>query len=206
MPDPHDARDHQLPEIAHVILGYVAMYPEGVHGYRLGRTLARAPLGLPALRLGQVYRALRHLERQGFVRSEIESGGPRPARHRFTVTPDGAAAFRAWLTSVPHGPEPLRDQMLNRLRFVDRLPPAVVESLLREAVGECDAELEALRRHQSLSGATEGRLGGVKPLVGRLMEMRLVADRRWLDEVRRLIERLYGAPDKNGAMRVPAPA
>ena len=55
-----------LPEVAHVILGYVAMYPGGVHGYQLGRTLSEPlvdtnqtpDLALAMIRVGESTGAL----------------------------------------------------------------------------------------------------------------------------------------------------
>lgn len=185
------------PEFAYVILGYVEMFPEGVHGYRLGRMLARSPLGLSTLRLGQVYRALRHLERADLVRSRIDAGGSRPARHRFTITLRGATAFRRWLTTLPCGWESMRDSLLNRLRFVDRIPAPVLCSLLNEAASAWDAELEEFRRRQSAGGKGEA---DINPLHARLLEARVAADRRWLDDVRSLVERLYARERASAAL------
>ena len=185
-----------LSELASVVLGYIGTYPDGVHGYHLGRMLSRSPLGLPSLRLGQLYRILRHLERAGLVRSHIEVAGPRPARYRFVTTPGGRSAFRQWLASLPHGRVPVREQVLNRLRFSDRLPISALQRLLEEAVRACQTELETLRRHETPGGdpAAEPR-----PLHCMAVEARLLADRRWLDELQLLIEESLRCADVSAA-------
>jgi DNA-binding PadR family transcriptional regulator len=204
----------RLREFSYVILGYVEMYTEGVHGYRLGRMLSQSPLGLSPLRLGQVYRALRGLERAALVRSQLESGGPRPARYRYLVTREGAEAFRRWVTHLGGGAASVRERLLNRLRFVDRLAPDALRSLLAEAISECEAELQTARRH-----ATRGRrrepapadmaalpgAAGAPGLHALLLQARIAGDRHWLDEVGRVIERLYGRTDPPAA-RVSASA
>ena len=174
-----------LSELASVILGYVAMYPDGVHGYHLGRMLSRSLLGLPSLRLGQLYRILHHLERTGLVKSRVEATGPRPARYRFATTVQGRSIFLRWLTSLPHGSALVREQVLNRLRFSHRLPASAIRCLLAEAARECQEELGNLHRHKKSLG---GLYGEVNSLHFMAVEARLAADQRWLDEIRSLVE------------------
>jgi DNA-binding PadR family transcriptional regulator len=182
----------RLREFSYVILGYVEMYGEGVHGYRLGRALSQSPLGLSPLRLGQVYRALRGLERASLLRSQFEPGGARPARHRYSVTREGAEAFLGWVTHLGQGAGSVRERLLNRLRFVDRLPPATIRALLAEAAGACDAELRTIQRRAARGRRSDGGAAGLHTL---LLQARIAADRHWLDEVAGVIERVYGPTD-----------
>jgi DNA-binding PadR family transcriptional regulator len=188
-----------LSELASVILGYVAMYPDGVHGYHLGRILSRSPLGLPTLRLGQLYRILHHLERVGLVKSHVEATGPRPARYSFVVTAQGRSIFLKWLTSLPHdGSAPVREQVLNRLRFSHRLPASDVRCLLEEAALECQEELGNIHRHKRSSAGLYGEVNSLHLIA---VEARLAADRRWLDEIRSLV----GEPTRHaGAGALPS--
>ncbi len=179
----------RLREFSYIILGYVEMYGEGVHGYRLGRMLSQSPFGLSPLGLGQVYRALRGLERAALLRSQLEPGGARPPRHRYAVTREGAEAFRRWVSHLGDGVGSVRERLLNRLRFVDRLAPATVRSLLAEAASECDAELQGARRRAACGRQPEPGATGLHAL---LLQARIVADRHWLSEVSGVIERLYG--------------
>jgi DNA-binding PadR family transcriptional regulator len=179
-----------------VILGYVQAYPDGVHGYQLGRMLSHSRLGLRSLRLGQLYRVLHHLESAGLVKSRVEAGGPRPARYRFTVTPEGSASFGEWLASPPLAGGPVAEQVLNRLRFAERLPGSALRRLLDGAVRACQTELDGLRREGDPSIET-------KPLHSMALEARVAAERRWLDELRQLVEELPGRSG-TGAMALRA--
>jgi len=175
----------QLPEHAYVVLGCVGMYPEGIHGYRLGRTLSRSPLGLPLLGLGQLYRVLHHLEGAGLVKGQIEVNGSARARYRFTMTTQGGTAFRDWLTGVSRGSVPVRDQLLNRLRFADQLSGAELRRFLGEAMRECEAELDDLTQEIR---AVKSHNEGAKLLHSMALEARLAAERRWLEAVQQFVE------------------
>ena len=181
-----------LREFSYVILGYVEMHPDGIHGYRLGRLLSQSPLGLSALRLGQVYRALRRLERAALLCRRVEPGGPRPARNRYTVTREGAEAFWRWLTSLGDGCGSVRERLLNRLRFVDRMPVAAIRSLIAEAASECEGELRQAQRRATRGRRSNDGVGGLHAL---LLQARIAADRHWLGEVASVIERLHGRGD-----------
>ena len=193
---------NQLPETAYVILGYVGMYPNGIHGYRLGRILLHSPLGLRSVRIGQLYRVLHRLERADLVKTHVEAGGPRPARYRFTMTASGRSRFRLWLRSAPRGSGPLRDRVINRLRFADLLPPADLESLLEDAARECRIELEEIQRQR---GETCDWKGAVSSLHLMAIEARLAADRRWLNEIRRVLDRSSNQSERSGLSPWPPP-
>lgn len=74
------------------------------HGYQL---LDRLPAltGEERVDVGNVYRALRGLEQEGFVESEWRADLPGPAKRTYTLTSEGRAAFASWLDSL----EGLRD-------------------------------------------------------------------------------------------------
>lgn len=174
----------QLPEHAYVILGYVALHADGVHGYQIGRLLLGSPLGLPLLGLGQLYRVLHQLEGAGFIAGAIEVNGAARARYRFTMTRKGGTAFRQWLAGGSRGAAPVRDQLLNRLRFADQVPQPTLRRLLAEALKECEGELGDLKRERKAQ-ATDGF---ITPLHNLALQARLVAYQRWLAEVGELLE------------------
>jgi PadR family transcriptional regulator, regulatory protein PadR len=74
------------------------------HGYEL---LDRLPAltGEERVDVGNVYRALRGLEDEGFVVSEWRADLPGPAKRTYTLTSEGRAVFASWLDSL----EGLRD-------------------------------------------------------------------------------------------------
>jgi len=178
--------DQRLPEVAYVVLGYVRAYPEGVHGYHLGRILSRFPLRSASLGLGHLYRILHQLESAGLVKSEVEDGSPR-LRYRLTITLRGEACFSSWLTTVPEGSEATCDQVLDRLRFADRLPGKVVLRLVDEAERECKSKLEELAQHTASEHPPKGEESHVSRPYTMALMARVAADLRWLEEVRQMV-------------------
>jgi DNA-binding PadR family transcriptional regulator len=177
--------ERPLPDLAYLVLGYVGLHPDGVHGYRLGRRLGGTPLGLPSVRLGQVYRLLHALGRRGWLAKRLETGAARPPRWLFTATRAGATVFGRWLAGPPRGGAPVREQLLLRLRFSDQLPDAALRRLVRDAMRECVAEQREL--HAALRAAA-GVPAGAQALVSLALEKRLAADRSWLAEMTRLVD------------------
>jgi PadR family transcriptional regulator PadR len=69
-----------------------------MHGYQLMQRLL--DLGFRSADPGTVYRLLRQLEKQGFVRSTWETGEAGPARRTYTITDAGEAFLRTWATAI----------------------------------------------------------------------------------------------------------
>jgi DNA-binding PadR family transcriptional regulator len=180
-----------LGDVVYVVLGHVAASPQGIHGYRLGRMLARAPFRVPGLGASRLYRALRRLERAGLVRCQVESESAR-LRYRFAITPKGTAALTRWLTASPSEAGTLCQGVLNRLRFVGLLAPAARARLVDAAAEECAQALAALAA-EGAAGNARGSCEVADAYV-RALRARLVSDRGWIEEVRSLLARLAGAP------------
>lgn len=170
----------RLPDLAHVILGHVGMHPEGVHGYQLGRILSGLLPGVPPLPLGQVYRVLRRLQRAGLVNCRVEADSSR-LRYRFTITCRGEACLREWLTKLPLGTGATCQHLLERLQFAERVPGIALLRMVDEAIRECGDEVEVPDRPPN------GGRTFLNPYQMAL-KARLAADRRWLEEVRRILE------------------
>jgi DNA-binding PadR family transcriptional regulator len=176
---------NRLPDIACVILGHVGSSPEGIHGYQLGRLLARPGLRLPSLRLGQLYRLLRRLERAGLVMCHVESESAR-LRYRFTITPQGERHLQDWLVSFQGSSGSICQQLLYRLRFAERLPLAGLLRLIDDAMEECGNALEEIGK--ATSASRDGR-NPVNATYEHALKTRLATDRCWLEEIRSLMQR-----------------
>ena len=186
----------RLPDIAHVILGHVGTSPQGIHGYQLGRLLARPGLRLPSLRLGQLYRLLRRLERASLVMCHVESESAR-LRYRFTITPQGETQLQDWLMSLRGTSGSICQQLLYRLRFAERLPVAALVRLIDDAMEECGAALEEIGKATS---AARERGQEVNPTYEHALKTRLATDRCWLEEIRRLLQRTPADAAKAGTV------
>ena len=170
-----------LRDFTYVILGHVAAYPNGVHGYSLGRSLSRWPLRWASLRLGQLYRALRSLERAGLVDGHVESSSSR-LRYRHVITALGRARLQEWLTHLPRETGVPCEQLLHRLRFADRIPGREVLRLIDETMTECNSNAEAIGRNRT------GPIRDAGTSYEVALGARLAADQWWLKEIRRLLE------------------
>ena len=175
----------RLPDIAYVILGHVGVHADGIHGYQLGRLLSRSALRLPALRLGQLYRVLRRLERAHLVDCHVEAESAR-LRYRFAITPRGEACLQEWLGHIPRGSAATCQQLLYRLRFANRLPGTVLLRLVDEAVHECRSSLEEMSQRSAAPRDEHNDRPG--PYEASL-KARLATDLCWLEEVRRVVQR-----------------
>jgi poly-beta-hydroxybutyrate-responsive repressor len=68
------------------------------YGYQLNQQLSQA--GLPESDSGTVYRALRQLERSGFVSSFWDTSEHGPARRMYSLTAAGEIFLRTWIEAL----------------------------------------------------------------------------------------------------------
>ncbi|MEN3009374.1 MAG: PadR family transcriptional regulator [Candidatus Bipolaricaulaceae bacterium] len=127
-----------------VVLGYLLEGP--AHGYEL---LARlhADLGrVWRVAPSQLYATLDRLERHGLIRGTRVEQESRPARIRYTLTPQGAELFWRWVTAPVPRLRLLRSQLLPKLFFLLRLAPERASALLtaqREVLLALEAKVRA---------------------------------------------------------------
>ena len=69
-----------------------------MHGYQLMQQLML--FGYQPTDPGSIYRQLRQLERQGFIRSSWETSDAGPARRTYTLTDAGNAFLNAWAAAI----------------------------------------------------------------------------------------------------------
>lgn len=83
------------------------LYERPAHGYELMERLQR--FGFSGyIDPGVVYRNLRKMEEEGWVKSEWESGESGPARRRYALTPEGEEAIHGWAVHVRYQMERLK--------------------------------------------------------------------------------------------------
>ena len=66
------------------------------YGYELSKELAEHALTDTEIDRGALYRTLQRLEIVGFVSSTWDTSGTGPARHIYSITPDGQSHLREW--------------------------------------------------------------------------------------------------------------
>jgi PadR family transcriptional regulator, regulatory protein PadR len=72
------------------------------YGYELSGELAEYALTDAEVEAASLYRTLRQLEKNGFVRSEWDSGHSGPARRLYILTELGERHLEEWLTVLDH--------------------------------------------------------------------------------------------------------
>ena len=72
------------------------------YGYQLAGELAEFALTDAEIEAAALYRSLRQLEKNGFVRSEWDSGHGGPARRLYMVTELGEVHLEEWITVLDH--------------------------------------------------------------------------------------------------------
>ena len=77
-----------------------------MHGYQLMKQLMQ--FGYQETDPGSIYRQLRQLERQGYIRSNWETGEAGPARRTYTLTDAGNAFLNAWAAAIENYQQTLK--------------------------------------------------------------------------------------------------
>lgn len=72
------------------------------YGYELSGELAEYALTDAEIEAAALYRSLRQLEKNGFVRSEWDSGHSGPARRLYMLTELGELHLEEWITVLDH--------------------------------------------------------------------------------------------------------
>lgn len=118
----------ELPIAAYVILGMLRLGPLDVpekgprSGYDIQRSVDLSTRFFWNISPGQIYPALRQLEREGFVSGRSEPRGRRP-RRVYELMSKGETALVEWLRRPELLPFELRDAATLKLFFADALEP-----------------------------------------------------------------------------------
>jgi len=116
----------------------------------------------------QIYRELARLRGKGDVRADevIQSG--RPNKLVYSITPQGAAALKAW-SARPSAPPSIKDDLLVRLYAVNTVDLAAVRADLMARLEHHGDRRERYERilakhfaHRPLTAAQTGKLLGLK--------------------------------------------
>jgi PadR family transcriptional regulator AphA len=142
--------------IEYALLGFLRQQP--MHAYEIHQTLMRnEALGLVwHIKQSLVYVMLERLEAEGLVTTSLEPQGSRPPRKILQLTPDGQAAFAAWLvTPVAHGRD-FRLEFLAKLYFASQDDPTRAATLIATQQVACRDWLVDLRAQaEALSDARD---------------------------------------------------
>ena len=148
------------------------------HGYDLAREFAPGTAlgGIVRLEMGMLYTHLKKLEREGFVRAEIETQGARPPRKVFEITDDGRRMLARWLARPVEHTRDLRLEFLLKLYIARDDEPEVAQRLMTQQQEVCERFVTSLTEQVIAERDDFRRL---------VLEMRLAQNRALLDWLRR---------------------
>ena len=146
----------------HMILGLLRHHGTR-HGYALMKEI-RARTGVQ-VSIGNVYRELARLAREGLVRSMPNPPEADPRRAPYEITAAGIAAFEAWLSATPAGTQaPYHDEFSARAFFLGQAEPAVGRKLIERWREELGLQGKTLERARDVAAAPD-RACDASPLV-----------------------------------------
>lgn len=150
--------------LGYALLAILACEP--LSGYDLAQRMKR-PIGFFwQAQLSQIYPELAHLEEQGCVTREVIVQENRPQKKVYTITEEGQAALKGWVTLTP-APPPERNELLLKTYAIWLAAPEGAIELFRAQERE-HAERLALYENDRIS--IEQKSGGIphvhEPLFG----------------------------------------
>ncbi len=107
------------PSTEYALLGALMSGPR--HGYEILQFLYTALESTWHVSTSQLYVLLKRLEREGLLRSSVETQDTRPSKRVFSLTSEGKKVFLDWLHSPTEHVRELRIEFMARLFFFDRL-------------------------------------------------------------------------------------
>ena len=110
---------NEISQLGFALLGLIHQQP--MSGYDLRKVFTATAMGSYSDSPGAIYPALKRLEAAGLVRGSVEKSASLRKRRVFVITPDGLAAFKAWLKSPVSRNAVVRnvDELLLRFAFMD---------------------------------------------------------------------------------------
>ena len=155
------------------------------HGYELKLRFERSTGGLWPLNVGQVYDALRRLERDGLV---IPVPDADDERRPYALTPHGRTVSEAWLKASAVAAAPPRDELAIKLLVAHATRSGAFTELVQHHREASMARLQALARRK----ADAAEQDGPEVWLVDLLMLRAQADVRWFDLIEARAERAQG--------------
>lgn len=174
------------------ILGFLSWRPHT--GYDLKKLIAASEILPWSGNNNQIYTTLVDLHRRNLVTCEVQPQQSLPARKLYSITAEGRAELRRWLTAEPELPH-VRNPFLIRLAWADQLSGAEFESLVARYAEEVRLKLRMLREMARRDPAGPDRTGRERYLWRMTWENRIrcfQAESDWIDEVRHALASIPG--------------
>ena len=113
--------------VPHVLLALLSEWPK--YGLKLREEFEAGTGEVWPLNVGQVYRTLGRLERDGLA--ESDGSGEDGPQKRFRITAGGREALAAWLRTPPDLTSPPRDELVMKVLVAARVPGTDTHAVIR---------------------------------------------------------------------------
>ncbi len=140
----------------YVVLG--ALIPAPKHGYEIMRFLDSALESTWRVSTSQLYVLLKRLQREGLLRSIIETQDARPSKRVFALTDEGEGVFMDWLNTATSPVRDFRAEFLSKLFFFYQYSMPGAGFLARSQIELLKARKDEMRRRLENEDEPYGRL------------------------------------------------
>ena len=183
--------------VPHVLLALLSEGPK--YGLQLREEFEAGTGEVWPLNVGQVYKTLGRLERDGLA--ESDDAGQEGPQKRFRITADGRRALADWLRTPPDLTAPPREERVMKVLVAARVPGTDAHAVIQEH------RLYLLELMQQWTRLKEGEARDdlSLALVVDAEIFRLDAVIRWLDAADVRLARAAAAPPRPAAAPDPAP-
>jgi DNA-binding PadR family transcriptional regulator len=191
--------------VPHVLLALLAEGPK--YGLQLREEFEAGTGEVWPLNVGQVYKTLGRLERDGLAESDDagpdgrEKTGEKTGQKRFRITPRGAEALAAWLRTPPDLTSPPRDELVMKVLVAARVPGTDAH----EVIQAHRIYLVELMQQWTRLKEGEARDDLALALVVDAELFRLDAVTRWLDAADTRLKRAAAEPSRPAPVPAPVP-
>ncbi len=173
--------------VPHALLALLSEGPK--YGLRLREEFEARTGEVWPLNVGQVYKTLQRLERDGLVESD---GGEEGPQKRFRITVSGQAELAGWLRDPPDLTSPPRDELVMKVLVAVRVPGTDVHEVIQSHRLYL---IELMQQWTRLKdGEARNDLGLALAVDAELF--RLDAVTRWLDTADARLRRAAAEPPK----------
>ncbi|MGO4690620.1 PadR family transcriptional regulator [Glaciibacter sp. 2TAF33] len=153
--------------LQYAVLGVLEARP--MSGYELTQFFESTARWVWTAPQSQIYPLLAKMANDGLISGEEQLRGSKLKRTSYSITEEGLDDLRRWLAE-PHAEPSVRDAFLLQTLFLDMVPPAQAESVLRAHIG-------AIQEHREQWAAHRARLAAADtPLIQERLARRDPAD------------------------------
>ncbi|SFN60284.1 PadR family transcriptional regulator [Mycetocola miduiensis] len=138
--------------LQYAVLGVLEARP--MSGYELTQFFESTARWVWTAPQSQIYPLLTRMASDGLITGEEQVRGSKLKRTSYSITDSGVLELRHWLAE-PHAEPNVRDAFLLQTLFLDMIPPAEAESVLRAHITQIEERREQWAAHRARLAAAD---------------------------------------------------